>query len=201
MALTLFPDVEAERCGCSTDNRAPPVVVGQPRLLEFKSLPPPFSQELHTKHDIQFGALLPDQHSYIFKASSLLAPRGHLIVKFVNRAYGLVVHLATLGLAPKLYSTIPFAQPSGAYIMEYLDPEDGWMALQHLPGDNLHQNKDQIRAALDQILDKLSDVNFVHRDLCPNNIMVQLSTDNGPELKVIDFDWAGEVGKVWYPYT
>jgi serine/threonine protein kinase len=105
------------------------------------------------------------------------------------------------------------------YAMEYLPPPSndsaGWISLLDIEKNHLQiasRWKDKITEALHQITDALKQAKpqLVHGDLRPNNLFISVKlTPDGciiqtrpnslPYLKVIDFDWAGEAGKVEYP--
>jgi tRNA A-37 threonylcarbamoyl transferase component Bud32 len=55
-----------------------------------------------------------------------------------------------------------------------------------------HSTVDEIR---DRLI-TLHQANFVHGDVRDTNVMVR---KNGPGIQLVDFDWAGEIGKVRYP--
>jgi len=57
-----------------------------------------------------------------------------------------------------------------------------------------------LQEALDSIIEKLESKNYVHGDLRSNNIVIRTDViEKSVDLKVIDFDWAGEAGQVRYP--
>lgn len=102
------------------------------------------------------------------------------------------------------------------FVMEYLPPPalsaPGWITLDDLAFDHTalaHKEKPFVIAALKQVLQSLKVKNFVHGDLRPNNIMVKIylraeprlsyNNDGSLMIKVIDYDWAGELGKARYP--
>lgn len=106
------------------------------------------------------------------------------------------------------------------HMMEYLpEPSQdspGWISLLDLK-ERFRQvalrHKEGIGKALYKILDVLRDHGFVHGDFRPNNLLINVTTPPPndciihfrpsepalPYLKVIDFDWAGQAGKVEYP--
>ncbi|KZT06283.1 uncharacterized protein LAESUDRAFT_628715, partial [Laetiporus sulphureus 93-53] len=122
-----------------------------------------------------------------------------VVVKLVNDSYGEEVHqlLARHNLAPALYG---YARPEGApaaYVMEYLD--ENWRSLfDLLRRDSSRPFHQAIYASLQRALDLLKEENLVHGDLRSNNIMVRI-TDGEPQIKIIDYDWAGKAGQVRYP--
>lgn len=143
--------------------------------------------------------------------------------------YGIAVqkHLELKDMAPKYIDcyTPHFEIPhldnhpiERYYAMEYLPPpsndSEGWMSLLDIEKKYrqtaLHF-KENIKGALHEIIDVLEEAQLVHGDLRPNNLFIKVKlTHDGcdilprpsselPYLKVIDFDWAGEAGKVKYP--
>ena len=87
-----------------------------------------------------------------------------------------------------------------AYIMEYLDPCTWQTWLEFLKFDATAVNRTQLQEALDSIIEKLESKNYVHGDLRSNNIVIRTDViEKSVDLKVIDFDWAGEAGQVRYP--
>ncbi|KAK2462231.1 hypothetical protein APHAL10511_005727 [Amanita phalloides] len=118
-------------------------------------------------------------------------------------------------LAPKLYaksSEFRYVSPT-AYIMEYLKPSS-WKTLRDYASlaEDLDY-KEPVRLSMDKVLTILRKNKVVHGDLRPPNIMIQVSPKTGKlvcvddegsqraSIRVIDFDWSGEAGKVYYPGT
>ncbi|KAJ8503372.1 hypothetical protein ONZ45_g10917 [Pleurotus djamor] len=137
-----------------------------------------------------------------------------VLVKLVSRPYGVQVHtfLAAHGYAPSLYGYKDLEGAPTAYVMEFLD--SNWTSLAKLAEKKraaLVQSPvllPAIRATISHITTLLSGATMVHGDLRPNNIMIKLGedTDNMPvvsegvvQLRVVDFDWAGDVGRARYP--
>jgi len=57
-----------------------------------------------------------------------------------------------------------------------------------------------LEKALRNIVDRFKDEKYVHGDLHTNNIMIQKdSPHKSPDLRLVDFDWAGEKNQVRYP--
>ena len=69
------------------------------------------------------------------------------------------------------------------------------------PEDKPSKNAaNQLKDALEKIIAVLDEKKYVRGDLRSNNIMIRTDVmDESVELKVVDFDWAGEVGQVCYP--
>jgi len=108
--------------------------------------------------------------------------------------------MADIRLAPKLYGYAEVEGAPTAYVMEYLDP-CAWETLhQFLKSDAAAMDRTQLQEALDGIIGKLELKNYVHGDLRSNNIMIRTNVkEKSVDLRVIDFDWAGEAGQVCYP--
>ena len=108
-----------------------------------------------------------------------------VVVKF-TRSYGLEAHkiLAKNQLAPAIISheTLP----------------GGWIVviMEYVEGPQLPESITEVtKASLNNALQILHDAEFVHGDLRPQNIVM---TKKGG-VCILDFDWAGKVGEVYYP--
>jgi serine/threonine protein kinase len=90
--------------------------------------------------------------------------------------------------------------PFIAIVMEYLDPSDGWMTLFKHQKQNKSIGEQPLHPQLARLLNTMKQNNVVHGDLRPVNIMVQGSGgESRLDVKVIDFDWAGDRGVARYP--
>ena len=122
-----------------------------------------------------------------------------VFVKLISGPYSQAVqeHLAAHGLASKLYSTVKVDGAPTAYIMEYLDLS-AWKTLhQFLMSNAAALSHGPLEKALQNIVDWLKDI---HGDLRTNNIMIQKDSPcESPDLRVVDFDWAGKKDQVRYP--
>ncbi|KAK7014818.1 hypothetical protein VNI00_019241 [Paramarasmius palmivorus] len=116
------------------------------------------------------------------------------VVKFSER-YGDQVHrcLAEANLAPKLlYSGPPFIDGTSYdnVRMTVMDP---------VLGESLHKSKESLtpkhKEQLKQAVDLLGEKGFVHGDIRKPNVLI----DGKSNIKIIDFEWAGEEGKVQFP--
>ena len=125
-----------------------------------------------------------------------------VVVKLVSRSYSQQVHehLAAKGLAPKLYGYAKVDGAPTAYVMEYLDPSE-WKTLHRfMNASSTVLSRTELRKALEGIVRALKSKNHVHGDLRPNNIMIHKDLLKQPlGLMVVDYDWAGETSKVYYP--
>ena len=125
-----------------------------------------------------------------------------VVVKLVSRSYSQQVHehLAAKGLAPKLYGYAKVDGAPTAYVMEYLDPSEWETLHRFMNASSTVLSRTELRKALEDIVRALKSKNYVHGDLRPNNIMIRKDLSKQPlDLKVIDYDWAGEASKVYYP--
>ncbi|KAK0213540.1 hypothetical protein IW262DRAFT_1516901 [Armillaria fumosa] len=127
--------------------------------------------------------------------------REQVVVKFVQ-GYGAEAHrlLATKGKAPALKYCGPISS-DGKYwygslqmvVMEFLR---GQTVAQKYEGSIAEEVHTAVRGAV-QIL---HDQSLVHGDIrLPNIMIVDGTGDEGERMRIIDFDWAGEQGKVRYP--
>lgn len=133
-------------------------------------------------------------------------PKRRICIKFVTR-YSAGAHrfCASKGHAPEL---IAFEKlPGGWYmvVMDALDIADGYIA----PKSNAYQcfkHRDRIpdlkklEEAVTALIKDLHDGGYVHGDLRDVNLFVR---EDGPDratnFMLLDFDWAGEVHKTYYP--
>ena len=120
------------------------------------------------------------------------------VVKFVPQkihTYGGDVHkaLADAGLAPVLYGVQDINPFWSAIIMEYIEGENLKSVLSY--GTISVSRAKDIASHLTTIIGTLHRSNFVHGDLRPENMLITSSN----EIRVLDFDWAGNCGKAVYP--
>ena len=160
-------------------------------------------------------------HRLLF-AATMHQPNPHppvsVLVKLMKGKYADDVHrlLASHDLAPKLYGQMRVEGAPTAYVMEALG--SSWETLYDVLQKSKEgcksklgpDHKEGVRLSLKLVLDLLQCSGFVHGDLRPNNIMVHVdeqclpsisSTNSVANICVIDFDWAGSGGVVFYPDT
>ena len=119
----------------------------------------------------------------------------------VSHAYGQNVHefLGNRGFAPKLLGVCTLEGRPTIYVMEKLD--ESWVSLDAWDGSVESDRRDAVRSdigkGIEYIIGLLEEKGYVHGDLRASNIMV---CENSLELKVVDFDWAGEAGQTCYPF-
>ncbi|KAF8530394.1 hypothetical protein BU17DRAFT_79150 [Hysterangium stoloniferum] len=174
--------------------------------------------EAHTQGRLTFADKLDFKNCnrLLFSASLFIAISAEPIpvfVKLVSGKYGEDVHhlLAKHDLAPTLHA---YSHPEGApraYVMEYLQ-SSSWKTLydySSLP--NASTPKDLINRSITKVLYVLKKNGKVHGDLRSLNVMVNVSETgetirvaggsgkSRANIKVVDFDWAGDAGRVYYP--
>jgi len=106
--------------------------------------------------------------------------------------------LAESGFAPKVFGTCTLENRPTVYVMEKLD--DSWMTLA-VWGESIEPWKrstvrPQVENGIKHIIGLLEAKGYVHGDLRTANTMIRKESN---ELKVVDFDWAGEAGHTRYP--
>ncbi|KAG9044245.1 hypothetical protein FS837_008564 [Tulasnella sp. UAMH 9824] len=145
-------------------------------------------------------------------------PSTEKLVK-IARKYGAEVHrlLAKSHFAPMLYGHGSLEGAPTAYVMELLrspaNEKPGWVTLWEFfkSKEQATRHSKAIETTLGEILEVMERANMVHGDLRPNNIMLEvhkvqdgyIPVRSGEQpranLRVVDFDWAGESGAVCYP--
>lgn len=116
-----------------------------------------------------------------------------ICIKFVQRySRDAHLHCASSGFAPRLRG---FEKLPGGWYMVVMDRLVGYKMLADL-SDTEWLSKSVIEGVRSQ-LKSLHERNLVHGDIRDTNIMVK--TDDKTKVMIIDFDWAGELGQVWYP--
>ena len=118
-----------------------------------------------------------------------------VVVKFVQK-YGIDAHrfLVEMGVAPEvlyfgdIYENVIDRRPRPRMvIMEFIDRQSAFAT--SLTASQCLALRDAIKVMHEQ--------NFVHGDLRPPN--VHIGKDG--KVYVLDFDWAGLVGKAFYPFS
>jgi serine/threonine protein kinase len=127
------------------------------------------------------------------------------VVVKLARTYGVDAHqhLYLKDLAPKLLAYSKQAGIPTAYVIELLPPP--WITLQRLGAnqpDLWVQHQEEIYKAVQQAIQCMLEGGFVHGDLRSNNIMIDAETLKNrsmAHIKLMDFDWSGKAGAVFYP--
>lgn len=123
----------------------------------------------------------------------ILREKCEICVKFVQR-YSKEAHeaCASLGCAPKLLGFETLAEGQWfMVVMEAIDPVKYVMFLNADTVTNRHLQ------TIRENVERMHERGFVHGDMRDVNIV--LSTTDPRECMFLDFDWAGENGKVRYP--
>ena len=124
-----------------------------------------------------------------------------ILVKFV-RTYSKNAHRASAneGGAPTLLGSLDVLSCGWSVIVMELLEEPEWVwGLKILDKAEQRMVRDTVR---EHVL-SLHQQGFVHGDIRPQNVLVKrLDTEHGHALSVrlLDFDWAGEVGQAKYPF-
>jgi serine/threonine protein kinase len=158
--------------------------------------------ELTLNSRLPFNRSQDPHRNLLFLATSPISTSQVLIKLIVGDRYGTEAHkiLAKAEFAPALYGTAKVQGAPTAYVMEYLSPNDGWKTL-HEHARQHGDVKSHILAPLRLIFAEMEKHDIVHGDFRPNNIMIRRKgAGDDYELRIIDFDWAGENGKVNYPW-
>jgi Lipopolysaccharide kinase (Kdo/WaaP) family len=127
----------------------------------------------------------------------------NVLAMVVTRSYGVGVHayLAAQRMAPQLYGTSDIQGIASVVAMEYL--REGWMMLfDYHANDPMgipEDTRGHLLKRLEAILNYLSAAGMVHGDFRMADIMLKPGEEE--EAVLVDFDWAGEAGKVRYPVT
>lgn len=122
-----------------------------------------------------------------------------LIVKF-TRKYSKEAHehCARFGVTPALHAVEKLPGGWIMVVMDYLEAE----TYEHPEVPLSASESVQLRERIDKAMNKLHEGGFVHGDLRSVNLMVrkgEIEPEQGLGVMILDFDWAGEEGKVCYP--
>jgi serine/threonine protein kinase len=117
-----------------------------------------------------------------------------VLVKFV-RSYSkdLHEHCAFKGLAPPLFGLEKLAGDWFMVVMEYMKDYEALSELKDVASISR-----QLRPMVKDLVTSFHDLNFVHGDIRDSNLLIR-TEDGKLEMKLIDFDWGGKEGEVWYP--
>jgi len=128
----------------------------------------------------------------------------NVLAKVVFRSYegDVHTHLATNHMAPLLFGTCDVQGIASVVVMELLG--DGWVTLFDYR-ENQHRNgipedaRRRLLKRIEEILDCLGTARMVHGDFRMANMMLKPGEEE--KAMLIDFDWAGDVGRARYPVT
>ena len=118
---------------------------------------------------------------------------GQVVVKFV-RSYSqdLHEHCASSALAPALLGFEKLAGDWFMVVMEYLEDYEVFSEFKDRASIST-----QLRQMVTDLVASFHQLGFVHGDIRDSNLLVRIQ-DN-LEMKLIDFDWGGKEGEVYYP--
>lgn len=155
------------------------------------------------KDDVQFAYVCPLQDSVACVAfeAVLLDTNERVVVKFVAK-YGESTHryMADRHMAPAL-RYFGLLDPHSDHTYAGLS----MAVMDKLAGATLHDRyadspiPDDVEREVEAAAQELKNGGFVHGDLRPPNIVILDSPVHGSRVRLIDFDWAREVGKVQCP--
>ena len=165
-----------------------------PRIQSIPKWPKPENGEL--KFDIVAVACQPEnirdwnENRFIYQARTVL---GIVLVKFTRR-YSPELHdfCAKKGHAPSLlgYGTVPGGW--NVVVMESIEHEQDRNLNQDAPTHWKTWERD-----LTSLVSEFHDHGFVHGDLRVANFI--FPTNNPGKIFIIDFDWGGKAGEVYFP--
>ncbi|KAF0386851.1 Protein kinase-like domain containing protein [Gigaspora margarita] len=118
-------------------------------------------------------------------------------VKVVQKdKYSLNTHqlLAEAGYAPKVLASLIIP---GNWLMVYMEYLEDYSTLNYFASIN---ERNHLREKIKEIVGYLHDAGHVHGDLREGNILVCRLTNNDFDVKLIDFEWSGEVGSACYSH-
>jgi serine/threonine protein kinase len=123
-----------------------------------------------------------------------------VLVKVAHGGYGEEAHrvAAQEGFAPKLYGVAKVDGAPPAYVMEFLSDKTGWVSISKGATTRTPEQWDVLKGQIKQFLSFMQKNRLVHGDLRPKNIFLR-DKDGGVELRILDWDWAGEYGSARYP--
>lgn len=144
--------------------------------------------------------------SLIFFGKLKSEPQQRICIKFVTR-YGDDAHrfCAAEGHAPEL---IAFEKlPDGWYmvVMSALDIDDRPLSSSTDSYRTLYHYRDRapelraLEGPLNTFITAFHNKGFVHGDLRDVNLIIKLGGQDKIQFMLLDFDWAGEVHKTYYP--
>ncbi|KXN93307.1 hypothetical protein AN958_00231, partial [Leucoagaricus sp. SymC.cos] len=145
-----------------------------------------------------YDARLHDE-KLIFSATVNEPNSGECIVKFTQR-YSEEVHsyLASRGWAPRLRKCIRVGDDWIAVVMD----RSTYEMLYDLSFGLTPAEKEKVRQKVERIVQGLHEKGYVHGDIRDTNLLVDRNSLSSDDVTVhlVDFDWAGRIGEVRYPY-
>lgn len=138
----------------------------------------------------EYTAQSPDRRVFRAKSTSDRS----LVVKFTPEGYSPEVHAfcARFGFAPALLAHQKLPSGWDMVVMEDLNETYDPFDLDAIGSDDKELLKSHFRS--------LHRAGFVHGDIRSSNILMRkTSVRNDPKFMLLDFDWSGKVGHVYYP--
>ena len=119
-----------------------------------------------------------------------------LFIKFTRRySEGAHQYCSGGGIAPDLYAIEKLPGGWVMVVMEFLGDEFILLSSSNV-------ERDVLKVGLKAAVDILHQGNFVHGDIRDSNVMLKVNWDmtkGSGNVKLVDFDWADQVGKAGYP--
>jgi hypothetical protein len=136
----------------------------------------------------------------IFQAELINNKINKIIIKFVKNNYGLSLHkfCQELNCAPKIIH-YEILNDWKIIIMENLLLNYNCLSILLNNNSLTLQKKQKIKEKLEEIVKKFHNEDLCHGDLRETNIMVHDNDDDDDIIKLVDFDWSGKCGEVYYP--
>ncbi|KAI0248667.1 hypothetical protein BJV78DRAFT_1130931 [Lactifluus subvellereus] len=171
--------------------RAPPTIEHADRKFPYISVLPKYGTP---NEDIQFRIvrLYPDTQDYRLLYIAETSDKKRIIVKFTRR-YSIELHAfcAGRGHAPGILGFGQFPGGWSVIAMDFISPP-----VNPSRSPNLSRLCDKWIDDLQKLMQSFHDHDLVHGDLREPNILC-----DGEEVMLIDFDWGGKVGEVYYPFA
>jgi serine/threonine protein kinase len=131
----------------------------------------------------------------IFAATSSKGDK--LFIKFTRRySEDAHRHCSEKGIAPELYAVEKLPGGWMMVVTEFLGDEA------YVPPNSSEVETVVLKENLNAAVDILHQKNFVHGDIRDSNMMVKVdwdTTKDAGNVMLLDFDWAGPVGRTEYP--
>ncbi|RIB15798.1 hypothetical protein C2G38_1876707, partial [Gigaspora rosea] len=111
--------------------------------------------------------------------------------------YSLDAHklLSEVGYSPKVFTT---SAVPGNWILIYMEYLNNHSILYHITSNLDDQKRSSLRKKIEEVVKYLHNLGYVHGDLREGNILVRQLEGNEFDVKLIDFEWSGKVGSVYY---
>ncbi|KAF0467817.1 Protein kinase-like domain containing protein [Gigaspora margarita] len=127
-------------------------------------------------------------------------PPKKVYIKAIQKCkYSLNTHqlLAEAGYAPKVLasSIIP-----GNWLLVYMEYLDNHSTLDCVAFKLNDQDRNSLRVKIEKMVEHLHNLEHVHGDLREGNILIRRFENNDFDVKLIDFEWSGEVGSARYSH-